>query len=395
MTRPLYLVSLVAFLMMTGLSVIFPVLPFFVRWLEIGEAQAGVLMSAYALASVATSPLWGRFSERYGRKPALLIGLAGFSLTFLWFGLGQSFAELLAARVLGGLLAAAAQPAIFAYAADVSSSEDRTAAMGTVGAAFGLGIVAGPVLGGLLAPLGLRVPFLATAGLGALALAGVARFVPESLTPELRARTAARRAGLASRGLSLPRLFTVLLGLLIFSFLFQTARMGLESTVGFLVDDRLGGDPRSVGLLLGGLGLLAAGMQGGGVRALSRRYSDATLMVAGSTLTAAGLLALGLAQSWPAVALAGGLVALGGALVSPSVSALFSRADESVQGEAQGLNQSAQSLGRVLGPLLFTTLYERAGATIPYSTASAICIAALLLATRLRGGGARARSPAA
>jgi multidrug resistance protein len=382
MTRPLYLVSLAAFLMMTGLSVIFPVLPFYVRWLSLSEAQAGVLMSAYALASVATSPLWGRFSERYGRRPALLIGLGGFALTFAWFGLGSSFGELLLARVFGGLLAAAAQPAIFAYAADVSSKESRTAAMGVVGAAFGLGIVAGPVLGGLLAPLGLRVPFLVTAAIGLLAMMAVWLLVPESLTEEVRAQTQIRREALERSGLGLRRLAVALLALLVFSFLFQTARMGLESTIGFLIEDRLAGDARSVGLLLGGLGLLAAAVQGGGMRALSRRYSDATLLVVGSACCAVGLFGLALAHGWPSITVASVAIALGGALVTPALSAMLSQVDEAVQGEAQGLNQSAQSLGRVLGPLLFTSLYDVAGTVAPYLVAAVVCALALGMAAR-------------
>jgi MFS family permease len=382
MTRPLFLVSLAAFLMMTGLSVIFPVLPFYVRWLGLSETQAGLLMGAYALASVASSPLWGRFSERYGRKPALLVGLGGFALTFAWFGLGRSFPELLTARLAGGLLAAAAQPAIFAYAADVSTREDRTAAMGVVGAAFGLGIVAGPVLGGLLAPLGLRIPFLATAAIGLVALVAVGLLVPESQSEEIRARNRARRAELGRRGLGLGRIASGLSAFLLFSFLFQTARMGLESTLGFLVEDRIGGGPRGVGLLLGALGLLAAGVQGGGVRALSRRLGDGALLLAGSALGTGGLLALGLAASWSTIALASTAIAIGGALVLPVQTAMLSRAEESVQGEAQGLNQSAQSLGRVVGPLLFTMLYERSGALLPYAAAAAVAALALALAAR-------------
>jgi MFS family permease len=120
------------------------------------------------------------------------------------------------------------------------------------------------------------------------------------------------------------------------------------------------------------------------MRALSRRYADATLLVAGSASTAAGLLGLAVADGWPELALASGAIAVGGALVTPALAAALSHQGESAQGEAQGLNQSAQSLGRVAGPLLFTSLYEFAGTVTPYLAACAVCTAALALAARGR-----------
>ena len=129
MPRPVWLVALTAFLLMLGLGVLFPVLPYFTRSLGLSDVQAGVLMSAYPGVGVLVSPLWGRFSEQRGRKLVILIGLLGFAASFALFGLGDTFAELFGARVLGGLFAAAAMPAIFAYVADVTEPENRSRAM--------------------------------------------------------------------------------------------------------------------------------------------------------------------------------------------------------------------------------------------------------------------------
>ncbi len=373
MNAALALVSLVAMLQMLGLSVVFPVLPFFVRSLGMTELDQGLLISCYALASFVTGPFWGRLSERTGRKPVLCVGLAGFSLAFFLFALGNTFAELVAARTLGGLLAGATQPAIFAFAADVSTPERRSAAMGMVGAAIGIGIVSGPVLGGLLAPLGLRVPFFTTAAIGACALLAVALFVPESLSRSERAsRPVAPR----------PRLRDVapFLGV---SLLSQTGRMSLESTVGFLVADRLAGDARAVGLLLGAIGLLAVGVQGGGLRALARRWPDRTLLVAGTALLALGLCALAFATTWPSIFGAGALIAVGSAIATPTLLAELSRAAPQAQGEAQGLNSSALSLGRVLGPLLFTALYQVDPGALPYLVAAVVVSGSLAFALRI------------
>lgn len=376
MSSALALVCVAAFLLMLGLSVVFPVLPFFVRSLGMSEFDQGLLISCYALASFLTGPFWGRLSERIGRKPVLCVGLGGFSLAFLLFALGDTFWELVAARTLGGLLAGAAQPAIFAFAADVSTPERRSAAMGMVGAAIGIGIVAGPVLGGLLAPFGLRVPFFTTAAIGALALAAVVLFVPESLPRDARASDPAaprRRA----------RDVAPFLGV---SLLSQTGRMSLESTIGFLVADRVAGDARAVGLLLGGVGVLAVAVQGGGLRALARRFADRALLGAGTALLALGLCALGFAASWPAIFGASALVAVGSAIATPTLLAELSRAAPAAQGEAQGLNSSALSLGRVLGPLLFTALYQVSPGALPYLVAGAVVSGALLCAKQIPRG---------
>ncbi len=365
---------------MLGLSVLFPVLPFFVRSLGMDAFDQGLLMSAYAFAAFATGPLWGRFSERFGRKPALLVGLGGFSLAFFLFALGQSFGQLVAARTLGGLLAGAVQPAILAYAADVSAPERRSVVMGQVGAAFGLGIVAGPILGGLLAPLGLRVPFFATAAIGLVAFAAVALFLPESLPASARARPAQRLGG----GTTLREAARALAPFLAVGFLVQTGRTGLESTLGFLVDDRVGGDARGVGLVLGASGLLSVLVQGGAIRPLARRYRDRELLLVGTALLSAGLAALGLAFAWWSVFAAAALVSIGSALQTPTFSAELSRAAGERQGEAQGLLASAQSLGRVLGPLVFTALYELSADLLPYAVAALVVAVALLLSARLR-----------
>lgn len=378
----LILVAATAFLYLLGLGVLFPVLPYFGRELGLSEFEVGLLAGSYALASVVTAPFWGRFSDRYGRRPALLLGLVGFSLAFGLFGLGTSFWQLLGARLLGGVLAAATQPAIMSYTVDITPPERRNVALGMVGAAFGLGALAGPVVGGLLSDFGYRVPFFATAGIGAFTALAVAVFVRESLTPEIREETRRRRALLAGSGLGMRRIAAGLAPFLAFSLLVQTGRSGFESTIGFLVDDRLAGDAASVGFLLGGAGIAAVIVQGGALRGLARRYSDHQLMVAGTLLQVVGLLGLGFAPSWTWLVASALVLATGSALLTPTFTAALSRAAEDVQGEAQGLNASAQSLGRAAGPMIFTLLYQQTGTLVPYLGAALLTALGLVLALR-------------
>jgi len=382
MQRPLVLAALTAFVLMLGLGVLFPVLPFLTRDLGIPDAHVGWLLAALPAASFVASPFWGRFSSQRGRRPAIVVGLVGYAVGFGLFGLGQTFEQLLAARLLGGLISAAALPAIFAYVADVSSGERRSAAMGALGAGIALGVTFGPLLGVITyKAFGLRAPYFVSAAIGLANALAVALALPESTTPESRAAPAQR---------SFSELARPLAPFLACGFLTQTARIAVDSTVGFFAQDALGATPSGVGMLLFAMGIAGALVQGGLVRRLSGRVSDGALFTAGCAVMAAGLACFGWAASWAAFSAAGLTVAAGFALLSPTLNALLSRAAESVQGEAQGLNGSATALSRVVAPLLFTTgLWPRAGAPGTYGVAAVLCALALGVAVT------RFRSPAA
>lgn len=401
MPRPILLAALTAFLVMMGLGVLFPVLPFFTRELGLSDLEMGLLLSSYPAAGVLVSPLWGRFSERRGRRPAIAIGLLGFGASFLLFGFGHRFAELLAARLLGGLLSAAAIPAIFAYAADVTDPARRSAAMGVLGAAMALGASLGPAIGGLLTELGrwmpsafggllaqhaLRIPYLFSAALGFATAAAVLRWLPESVSGAGQPESHGERA---ARGDAAPgplRLARSLWPFLVYAFLVNTARLGVDTTIGFLIADRFGGTAGQVGLLLFSMGMLAVLVQGALVRVLARRLGDAVLVVAGTALMTVGLALIPPAAGWSALAAAGLCMAAGFSLLSPAFLGMLSRSAEGSQGEVQGLHNSAQQLGRVVGPALFTGLYQEVGPSAPYLAAAGLCALGLALAlARLLG----------
>jgi MFS family permease len=380
MPRPVLLVALTAFLMMLGLGVLFPVLPYFTRELGLSDVEAGLLMSAYPSVGVVMSPLWGRVSEHYGRKLAIVTGLLGFAVSFVLFGLGDNFGELLAARLLGGLFSAAAMPAIFAYAADVTKPDKRSSAMGILGASIALGISFGPLMGGILGSVDLRLPYFVSGGLGLATAVAVLLLLPESLTPELQASAAQRRARLRGEGLTTRRIAAGLMPFFAYSFLTSTGRLGVDSTLGFLVADRLAGTTYSVGLLIFSMGMIAVLVQGVVISKLARRYSDQQVLLVGTTLMIAALALIALANSWASLATGGFLLSVGFSLLTPTFNAQLSRAAEGIQGEAQGLNNSAQSLSRVFGPLAFISMYSWLGTPTPYLAASLLCLLALVLA---------------
>jgi multidrug resistance protein len=373
MPRSVLLAALTAFVLMLGLGVLFPVLPFLTRDLGIPDQSVGWLLAAFPAASFLASPFWGRFSSRRGRRPAIVVGLVGYALGFGLFALGSTFEQLLGARLLGGLISAAALPALFAYVADVTSGEQRTSAMGLIGAGIGLGVTFGPLLGLVTWSLyGLRAPYVVSAAIGLLNAVAVWFGLPESTTAESRATPAGR--SFAEVALPLAPFLTC-------GFLTQTARIAVDSTVGFLAQDVLQATPRGVGTLLFAMGLASALVQGGLLRRLAGRVDDTQLFLAGCVLMALGLVSFGWVSSWTGFTLAGLGVASGFALLSPTLNSLLSRAAESAQGDAQGLNGSATALSRVVAPLLFTSgLWPRAGAPGTFGVAAVLCTLALAVA---------------
>ena len=359
---PLALIFVALFNSILGLSVLFPILGPLGRELNLRELEIGSLTTVYALAQFVGSSYWGKQSELLGRKPVLLRGILGFSATFFAFGLiaqcGRAgwlqgtplFLCLLATRAIGGLYSSATLPSAQAYVADVTNRNDRTAGMAVVGAAFGLGIVFGPAIGAMLAPVGLLVPVYFSAGIALLNALFVHLRLPESKRdaqvqqpPELRA--------VASK-------VWVLLAV---GFATTLASVSMEQTIAFYFQDRLNLNTtqaaRSVGFSLVLYGVVAVLIQGGFVR--RAKWPPLRLLRLGIPISAAGLLLLVWApgETWLMIAMA--VQGLGQALTAPGVTAALSLGvEEHEQGAVAGLNSSTGALARTLGPVLGTGLYE-------------------------------------
>jgi DHA1 family tetracycline resistance protein-like MFS transporter len=363
----------------------------------VGEFAATLIGSVYSLMQFLFVPVWGRLSDRVGRRPVLIWSIAGTALSMAGLGAGlawgSSIAWLFAARVFGGIATANLGTAS-AYIADITKPEERAKGMGLIGMAFGLGFILGPGIGGSLAKITVdgrhgAVPCFAAACLSVVNLVWVVFGVAESLPPEKRARTPKRR--LAPLNIEAMRAAFALPGVALavaVNFIVILSFTNLDQTFTFFCADLFGIDERGTGYVLAFIGLVAALVQGALVRPLSKRFDEATLMCAGVFVQAvafAGLAAAGAGRARGLLFASGGLLALGNGLTQPSTSAFISRrAPPDQQGGTLGTNQSFSSLARTFGPAVGGWLYASVGARAPYTAASLGMVVALALAFGLR-----------
>jgi DHA1 family tetracycline resistance protein-like MFS transporter len=356
-----------------GFGIVFPILPAYAKRFHVSSATATGLVAAFAAASFVFSPIWGRMSDRFGRKPLLLLSLAGTAAGSLLTGLAGGIALLYVGRVVDGISGASVSVAQAAVS-DVAGPEQRARLFGLLGAAFGLGFVAGPAIGALAAQWGPRVPFFVAAGLaGVNALVAIGR-LPETHRPGTPSAVRSRNplAALAG-GRGVASLVGVAFGALV-------AFSAFEATFALFGQRRLGFGIGSTGATFAVIGLVIVAVQGGLVRPAVARLGETGTLRAGLFLDAMGLLALAFARSW--VALAPALLALtvGQGLVQTTMSStLAGRADPARRGEVLGAQQSAGGLARVVGPLLGGVLFQQIGPGAPYVVGAAILAVVLLL----------------
>ncbi len=373
----------IVFIDLVGFGLVIPLLPFYAARFTASPLQMTMLFATYSLMSMATAPFWGRLSDRVGRRPVLIASMAAAALAYGWLALASRLWMVFAARAFAGACAgniAAAQ----AYIADVTPPERRAKGMGMIGAAFGLGFIIGPVIGGIvaggdLATADLATPGFIAAGLSLSACLGVMLMLPESLKPG-RARPARGRIAAARGALVNP----VLARLLAVFFLVILAFSGMETTFAWWAMAQFGWGPRPIGFVFFYVGLLSALMQGGLIGRLTTRFGEERLVLSGLVLLAFGLLILPFARGLPLLVAALSGLALGMGAMQPSLNSLISRrAGEREQGEVMGVAQSVGSLSRVLGPLAAGALFTELGRASPYFWGAALVGGALLIGWRL------------
>jgi DHA1 family tetracycline resistance protein-like MFS transporter len=381
-----------------GLGLIIPVAPRLVASFLRDDLKAashwfGALVSLYAGMQFLFAPVVGAVSDRFGRRPVILVSLLGAAGSYVISGFAPALWWLFVGRVIAGITGASFSAA-GAYVADVTPPEKRAQSFGLVGAVFGLGFILGPALGGVLGDLGLRVPYFVGAGLNALNLLYGLFVLPESLEPaKRRAFSFARANPLGSlRSLAQHPVVFGLTGTVMCSFLAQWI---LQSIWALYTQSRYGWTLRQVGMSLMVVGVATALVQGVLVRAVVPRLGERRALIVGLGMAVVGHLALGLASDgWMVYAFIFPL-ALGG-LAGPAVQAITSRAmGASEQGELQGSLNSLGGIAAIVGPLIGTNLLARFGPETaqprvpgaPFFAAAAINTVGLLLALRLFAGG--------
>jgi MFS family permease len=345
--KPLTTIFLIVFTDLVGFGIVIPLLPLYAEHYGPAPWEFGLLMASYSAMQFVFAPLLGRLSDRVGRRPVLLISLVGSVSGYLLFAAAHSLALLFASRVVAGLAGANIATAQ-AVIADITPPEGRARGMGLIGAAFGLGFIAGPAIAGGVIRLGEAAPGLVAAAFSLLALVMAVAFLPESLPAERRGRER-QRWGVAR--LTYAWRHPELSPLLAIGFAVVTGFSAFEVTFAQLVHDRFGLTAAHVAFLFVYLGLLAAAVQGGLVGRLARRFGERALVLGGLSLTSVGLLLIAGEHRLAVLAATLPLLAIGQGTTMPSLSALVSHtAGEREQGEVLGAFQGVSSLARVVGP---------------------------------------------
>ncbi|MGC6491321.1 MAG: MFS transporter [Myxococcota bacterium] len=378
--RALGPILLTVFLDLLGFGLVIPLLSFYAEDFQASELQVTLLMACYSLAQFLGAPLWGQVSDRYGRRPVLLISI-GASVVFLsGFAAATTLWQLFVFRTLHGFAAANISTAQAAVA-DVTEGPDRARGMGLIGAAFGIGFSLGPFLGGQLSGYGLAAPIWLAAALSAINLIWVFFGFPETRptggaqTEGVRRRTINPRAMLD--GLRHP-IVGMTIGLL---FVATFAFAMMEATFALVAEHSWSMTARDVGNLFGWIGMIGIVVQGGLIRHLVKRFGEPRLIVAGYLCNALGLLVLALASGTLGIWGGCALLALGAGMANPSLQALLSRsAPAEEQGTVLGVAQSFGSLARAVAPGVGGLLYAGVVPTAAFGAASVLMLVALVLA---------------
>jgi MFS transporter, DHA1 family, tetracycline resistance protein len=384
---PLAVVFATVFLDLVGFGIVIPLLPLYAQRFGAGPVAAAWLLSIYSLMQFLFAPWWGRLSDRVGRRPVLLVGIAGAALSYLACGLAGSLAWLFVARAANGLMGANVGVAQ-AYIADVTPPHERARGMGLIGAAFGLGFILGPAIGGFLSRWGPQAPFLGAAALAA-ANGILAWFrLPESLSEEVRRAAPRRGVSLRARLGMVLQAAPRLRGLYGTVFVVTMGIAGAEATMALWAGRRWGLGFEAVGYGLALVGLVAAVAQGLLVGPLVRRIGERTSGLLGLGLIAAGMALVPLAPSLGLVLAAAAVFAMGQAAATPAVYAMIShQGGAGDQGRILAATQSLNALARVLGPWLAGAAFATIGIAAPYAGGAALAgLALLILAVTVRGG---------
>lgn len=373
---PLIIVFVTVFIDLLGFGIIIPLLPFYAETFGATGFTIGLLATSFSLMQFVFAPIWGRVSDRIGRRPIILLGLLGSCLSYLGFGMASTLPLLFAARIFAGI-AGANIPTAQAVVADLTTPENRAKGMGIIGAAFGLGFIFGPAIGGFLSRYGYSVPAYFASGLSLANFVAAWFLLPETLKPEHRAiervgRIDALRAAIARPHLPL---------LLVIGFLVVAAFSGFESTFALFAERAYGFRASSIGYVFAFVGIILVIVQGLLVGKVVKRIGEHHIVPASLAIVAIGLLMIPATRSVAALLVANGVMAIGMGFNNPSLMSLISRYSAAEdQGGVMGLTQSLNSLARIVGPMWGGFAFDHLGIGMPYITSAAVMGVASLLA---------------
>lgn len=377
---PLFFIYLTIFVNIIGFGMVFPLLPFYARHFQASEFTVGLLAASFAIAQFILSPIWGRLSDRFGRKPIIAVALAGLSLSFLLFGLADNLSLLFLGRILQGVFSAASISVAQAYVADVTDKKDRIRGMGNLGASLAAGFIFGPGIGGVLSTVNLSFPFFMAAGLAALNFVFVAAFLPESLSKK------AEKLTIKEGFFNIKHMYRGLKGemgsFFILTFLWSFALTNNEVGVPLFSEERLGLQASTIGYFFSLQGLLSAFMQSVLIYKITRLLGEHKTAVLGISVMAVGLFLIPFAITPALLLIFMIFMTIGSSMTRPTLASLVSKQTKEGQGTTMGIFSSFESLGRVFGPILGGWLFSTFGFHSPFTVTSVIILLSLLFIIR-------------
>src|SRR5438552_9416331 len=388
--RPMALMLFTVFLDLLGIGLIFPIGPFYASAFGASGFDVGLWFTLFSVVDVPTITILGALSDRYGRRPVLLIGIAGEVAGYLLFGTATSLTMLYVSRIVAGASSGnigAAQ----AYIADISTPRERTRSFGLLGAAVSVGFLFGPAMGGFLGQYDLRLPAFAAAALVVVNWISALVWLPESLPADRRSRASLAR-GLNPFGVLITLLRRPLLrGPLAVTFLCNFAFSGYLASFALFTSARFDWGPQQVAIVLVIQSIMSIAIQTLGVRRLSESLPDTTILLIGIGANLLGFLVIALAPDPRLLyVLSAPLQAIGSALWRPSLSSLITKlVSGREQGLANGGSQASSALATIIGPMGAGVLFESTGAASPFLAGAALfglAAATIVVAVRLQPG---------
>lgn len=343
--RPLAIIFVIIFVNLLGFGIVIPLLPLYAQEFKANGLQIGFLFASYSLCQIVAAPLLGGLSDRYGRRPILLLSLLGTVISFGLLALANTLTLLFVARIVDGLSGGNISTAR-AYISDITAEKDRAKAYGIIGAAFGLGFVFGPALAGLLGQYSHAAPAWGAAVLALLALVLTFLWLPETRQTPINTRRAPWR--------DLPKMVArpVLGRLLVIDFAYWAALSVYQTTFALFGNIRFGWDITQVGYTLAVIGFVGALVQGGAVGPVVKRFGEKTTFVAGLLMAMFGLGIAAVSYQWQIFVAALIPAAVGAALSNPTLISMISHtSDRAEQGRVQGVSGAMESFGRTVGPV--------------------------------------------
>ena len=379
----LFFIYLTVFVNIIGFGMVFPLLPFYARHFHASELTVGMLAASFAIAQFILSPIWGRISDRFGRKPIIAIALIGLAASFLLFGLANNLFLLFLGRILQGAFSAASIPVAQAYVSDVTSKEQRIKGMGNLGASLAAGFIFGPGIGGALSGINLSFPFFAAAGLAALNFISVLIFLPESLTKK------AEKLMIKEGFFNIRHMYQGLKGELgsffILTFLWSFALTNNEVGVPLFSQERLNLSALAIGYFFSMQGVLSAFMQSFLIYKITHFLGEHRTVVLGISIMAVGLFLIPFAKAPVFLLIFMVFMTIGSSMTRPTLASLVSKQTKEGQGTTMGIFSSFESLGRVFGPILGGWLFSTFGFHSPFTVSAILIFITLLFVVQIRG----------